>query len=108
MITKPDTVVFDPTNKEHRAAVRAFMRRKAWSDSPIKFKHDPDFGSIADQVQTKLLKWYLDQEGSREEKRLAAKGVKPEPKGKPAKPELHAVKKPEANPEIPRNLLKRA
>jgi len=57
------TVTFDPSNKEHRAAVRAFMKRRAWADSPLRFTHDPTYGSVAEQVQTKLLLWYMEQEG---------------------------------------------
>jgi len=56
------TVKFDPANKAHRASVRAFMKRHAWSDAPIRFTHDPVYGSIVEQVQTKLLEWYLAKE----------------------------------------------
>ena len=62
LLKRQETVEFNPANKEHRAAVRAFLRRKAWVDSPIRFAHDPTFGSVADQVQAKLLDWYVDQE----------------------------------------------
>jgi len=73
LLKRQETVVFDPTNKEHRAAVRAFLKRKAWVDSPIRFAHDPIYGSVADQVQAKLLQWYADQEDAK----LAIKGKKP-------------------------------
>lgn len=63
LLQRQALVDFDPSNKEHRAAVRAFLKRKAWADSPIRFAHDPAFGSVADQVQAKLLQWYVDQEG---------------------------------------------
>ena len=56
------TVKFDPANKKHREAVRAFLRRNAWIDSPIRFSHDPAYGSIADQVRAKLLAWYVQRE----------------------------------------------
>lgn len=56
------TVKFDPDNKKHRAAVRAFLRRNAWVDSPIRFSHDPAYGSVADQVKAKLLAWYMKRE----------------------------------------------
>jgi hypothetical protein len=55
LLKRQSTIDFDPSNKEHRAAVRAFLKRKAWSDSPLRFSHDPTFGSVADQVQAKLL-----------------------------------------------------
>lgn len=62
LLTLPATVEFDPSKKAHRDAVRAFMVRHAWVDSPIRFAYDPAYGSIAAQVQTKLLQWYMDKE----------------------------------------------
>lgn len=55
---------FNPSIKAHRDAVKAFMKRFAWADSPLKFAHDPSYGngSVAEQVQSKLLNWYLAQE----------------------------------------------
>jgi hypothetical protein len=98
-LSKPATVNFDPANKAHRAAARAFMKRKAWADCPIRFTHDPQYGSVSEQVQAKLLDWYVAQEEARETKRLVAKFEKP---GKPA---LVEVKK--ASTEgIPRMLMK--
>ena len=58
----PKTVKFDPADKAHRASVRAFMKRRAWVDSPIRFTYDPVYGSVVEQVQTKLLAWYLERE----------------------------------------------
>lgn len=68
MLPRQELVVFDPANKAHRAAVRAFMKRRAWSDSPLRFAYDPAYGSVADQVQTKLLHWYISQEESKVKK----------------------------------------
>ena len=62
LLKRQALIEFDPSNKEHRAAARAFLRRKAWADSPLRFSHDPTYGSVADQVQAKLLQWYVDQE----------------------------------------------
>ncbi len=72
MLQRTPTVAFDPSIKAHRAAVRAFMRRRAWADSPLRFTHDPAFGSVADQVTSKLLEWYADREenGSRKPKQM--------------------------------------
>lgn len=65
LFKRQDLVEFNPANKEHRAAVRAFMKRRAWADSPIRFAHDPQYGSVADQVQAKLLQWYMAKEESK-------------------------------------------
>lgn len=55
-------VEFDPANAEHRHAVVAYMKRTAWMDSPLRFNYDPDYGSVADQVRTKMLNWYIEQD----------------------------------------------
>lgn len=68
MLTRQELVEFDPANKAHRDAVRAFMKRRAWSDSSLRFAYDPAYGSVADQVQTKLLHWYIEQEESKMKK----------------------------------------
>lgn len=73
MLTKTETVNFDPSKKEHRAAVHAFMRRRAWVDSPIRFSHDPEYGSIVEQVHAKLVMWYLDKEYKKPTKKAPAR-----------------------------------
>jgi len=65
LLKRQALVEFNPNNKEHRSAVRAFMKRKAWVDSPLRFALDPAYGSVADQVQVKLLHWYVEQEESK-------------------------------------------
>lgn len=75
LLTLPATVEFDPSKKAHRDAVRAFMKRQAWVDSPIRFAYDPAYGSIADQVRAKLLQWYMDKEaGVKKTSPIEAKG----------------------------------
>ena len=68
ILQHPATIDFDPSNKEHRQAVKAFLKRKAWSDTKLRFTHDPVYGSVASQVQGKLLDWYLEQEDNRSKK----------------------------------------
>lgn len=65
MLLKRPDIEFNPSKKEHRAAVRSFLVRKAWVDSPLRFSHDPDYGSVSDQVQIKLLHWYMDKENAK-------------------------------------------
>jgi len=65
LLQKSPTVKFDPSKKEHRQAVRDFMKRRAWADTKLRFSHDPEYGSVADQVQAKLLAWYMSQEEGR-------------------------------------------
>ena len=62
LLQTPKAVKFDPSLKEHRDAVRAFVVRRAWVDSPFRFSHDPAYSSVVEQVQVKLLNWFLAQE----------------------------------------------
>ena len=72
-LSKTPTVAFDPSNKEHRAAARAFLKRKAWVDSPLRFTHDSKYGSVAGQIEAKLLAWYVAQEEEKEIKKAKPK-----------------------------------
>ena len=65
ILNKPNRVTFDPNKKTHREAVRRFMRRNAWSDSPILFTYDPAYDSVSEQVQIKTLVWFLEREECR-------------------------------------------
>lgn len=68
-LKRQEVIEFDPSNKAHRAAARAFLRRKAWVDSPLRFAHDTGYGSVAEQIQAKLLDWYVAQEEAKETKK---------------------------------------
>jgi hypothetical protein len=61
-LEKQNTVKFDPSKKAHRASAAAFMRRRSWSDAPIRFSHDPAFGCVADQIEKKLLTYYMSKD----------------------------------------------
>lgn len=75
ILQRQEIIEFDPSNREHRAAVRAFMRRRAWVDSPLRFAYDPAYGSVAEQVQAKLLDWYIAQEEAKVARTAKAGGV---------------------------------
>ena len=62
LLRHSETVVFDPSKKAHRQAVAAYLKRSAWADSPIRFRHDPAFGSVTDLVKTRLVEWYIARE----------------------------------------------
>jgi hypothetical protein len=62
ILHQPNTVTFDPSNKNHRVAVASFMQRNAWGDSSYRFTHDPAYGSVAEQVKMKMLHWYIEQD----------------------------------------------
>lgn len=64
-------VEFDPSIKSHRVAVAKFMVRNAWADTDIRFTHDPDFGSVPEQVRTKMLRWYMAKDSGLRTKKVS-------------------------------------
>lgn len=72
-------VKFDPSNSAHRQAVNAFLRRNSWSDTELRFAFDAEhYGSVSSQVQEQLLRWYLEQDMTKLQKKNKAKEVKQE------------------------------
>lgn len=71
LLKKPDLVTFDPSIKSHRAAVKAFLVRRAWGDANLRFNYDPSYGSVSDMVQSKLLSWYVAKENFGAKPKLA-------------------------------------
>lgn len=57
-----ERITFNPADATHRAAFRAFTQRWAWDDSPLKFKYDPDYSNLIEQIQEQLIKWYLNND----------------------------------------------
>lgn len=74
-LKKPETIKFDPSIKEHRQAVSAFMKRRAWSDSALRFTHDPMYGSVSEQVQLRLVEYYIGKEFNKVRKPIKHKVV---------------------------------
>lgn len=64
ILQRTETVNFNPAKAEHRAAVASFMKRTAWGDSKLRFTHDPKFSSVADQVRSRMLDWYISRDSS--------------------------------------------
>ena len=54
-----ERVDFNPDNRSHRDAVITFLKTRSWAKSSFRFSHDPTYGSIAHQVQAKLLDWFI-------------------------------------------------
>lgn len=58
------TVKFDPSNKEHRAVIRDFLKTGRM-DAEYKFLHDSKYISVADQCKTELVAWFLEREATK-------------------------------------------
>lgn len=65
ILQHPHRVEFDPSQEDHRNAVRDYMQRFAWSDTKFRFNDNPNFGSIHHMIQEKMLIWYMAQEENR-------------------------------------------
>ncbi len=94
LLQHSELVDFDPAKKEHRQAVRDFMKRRAWADTHMRFSYDPAYGSVAEQVQSKLLSWYMFHEETRSKKKEEpVTSKKPSPKTMGVVSELRARRK---------------
>ena len=56
------TIKFDPSNKLHRQVVREYLETGRLSTDQFKFTPDAKYVSVAHQIQSELVKFYLDKE----------------------------------------------
>lgn len=59
-VSRP-TVIFDPTNKDHRQWLGEFTRTRSWGNCPVKFSTSGSGNTLA-QMQLKLLQYYTERE----------------------------------------------
>ncbi len=55
------TVLFDPSNADHRRWLGEFTRNRSWGNCPVKFSTAGSGNTIA-QMQLRLLQYYTDRE----------------------------------------------
>ena len=55
------TVMFDPTNADHRRWLGEFTKNRSWGNCPVKFSTAGSGYTIA-QIQLKLLQYYTERE----------------------------------------------
>ena len=72
-----DKVKFDPSNREHRNAIKAFLKRNAWNDTEFRFSLEPEYHNLIDMCQSMLLDWYLSNDLNTDVERKVLKGVLP-------------------------------
>ena len=60
MITRP-TVMFDPTNPDHRRWLGEFTRTRSWGHCPVTFSVAGSGNTLA-QMQLRLLQYYTEKE----------------------------------------------
>ena len=59
-ISRP-TVVFDPSNADHRRWLGEFTRNRSWGNCPVKFS-TAGAGNTLAQMQLRLLQYYTERE----------------------------------------------
>lgn len=55
------TVIFDPSNADHRRWLGDFTKTRKWGNCPVKFSTAGNGNTLA-QMQLKLLEYYVNQE----------------------------------------------
>jgi hypothetical protein len=55
-------VVFDPTNKNHRAWYAQFVQTGTWGRCPVRFVVTDDRGNLVTMIQRNLVNYYVEHE----------------------------------------------
>jgi hypothetical protein len=55
------TVIFDPSNADHRRWLGEFTKKRSWGNCPVKFSTNGSGNTLA-QMQLKLLQYYTERE----------------------------------------------
>jgi hypothetical protein len=55
-------VVFDPSDKSHRAHYHKFVRTASWGHCPVRFVVPEDHGDLVTMIQRSLVKFYVERE----------------------------------------------
>ena len=55
------TVMFDPSNADHRRWLGEFTRNRSWGNCPVKF-YNLGTGNTVAQMQLRLLQYYTERE----------------------------------------------
>jgi hypothetical protein len=55
-------VVFDPSDKQHRAWYHQFVLTATWGHCPVRFVVPEDHGDLITMIQRSLVKFYVERE----------------------------------------------
>ena len=61
-LTHRPTVIFDPTNREHRQAVSTFYKTGTWGQIQVNFLLESPYYDLPGMISAKLTKYYLSTE----------------------------------------------
>jgi hypothetical protein len=56
------TVIFDPSNKEHRRHAWIMIKNRSLKDSPWIFALHEGHDNVIDMINREMVRWYTDQE----------------------------------------------
>ena len=60
-MTNRPTVIFDPSNADHRRWLGEFTETLSWGSCPVRFA-TPGYGNTVAQMQHQLIQFYTKQE----------------------------------------------
>jgi hypothetical protein len=56
------SVIFEPTNQNHRKWFAKFLINRSWRDCPVQFYLEQEFADVPTMCQDKLTSYYLTRE----------------------------------------------
>lgn len=55
-------VMFDPSNKDHRAYYHQFVKTNSWGHCPVRFVVPDGFGDLVSMIRIVLIDYYVNKE----------------------------------------------
>jgi hypothetical protein len=67
--------VFDPASKQHREWYHEFVKSNTWGRCPVRFVVPEDHGDLITMMQRTLVKYYIEQEFAKKQRRIKSEKV---------------------------------
>jgi hypothetical protein len=55
-------VLFDPSNKDHRAYYHQFVKTNSWGHCPVRFVVPDGYGDLVSMIRIVLIDYYVNKE----------------------------------------------
>jgi hypothetical protein len=67
--------VFNPASKQHREWYHEFVKSNTWGRCPVRFVVPEDHGDLITMMQRTLVKYYIEQEFAKKQRRIKGEKV---------------------------------
>jgi hypothetical protein len=67
--------VFNPASKQHREWYHEFVKSNTWGRCPVRFVVPEDHGDLITMMQRTLVKYYIEQEFAKKQRRIKSEKV---------------------------------